>query len=213
MPGFAVDTHPEKNKIIELIMAGTPLRTIGAMVNPPLPHTSIQSYKIRVIRPMMARADQTSRLLSGHPLLSTNVVVDPKAPADVQAVQQAIIDRPAVSIFRKRLEKLYGQLDHTMERAQTSVRCVTDQETGELVAVGADLGVIAPIANQMHKGLEMLGRATGELEPIGGNAISIQILTPASQNELPRVSFAAADQIELPPAEDYIEEIGVKQIG
>src|SRR5580693_4367355 len=57
----------------------------------------------------------------------------------------------------------------------------------------------------------MLGRATGELEPQGTGSLSIQIVTSSSlAGELPRVSFAAADQLEI-AARTTRKTLGVNQ--
>jgi hypothetical protein len=39
-----------------------------------------------------------------------------------------------------------------------------DKESGELFCSGSDVACIAPLLSQAHKNLELLGRATGELQ-------------------------------------------------
>ena len=126
-----------------------------------------------------------------------------------QTVQRAIEAAPALSIFRAGIDKLRDRIDRTLDKAESAQR-VVDVE-GTLVAVGADLAVLAPLCNQMHKNLELLGRATGELEPTGGSSVSIQIVLPGMTPEAePRVSYARADAIEA-VAVDGIVEIGAVQ--
>jgi hypothetical protein len=88
---------------------------------------------------------------------------------------------------------------------------VVPDEDGNLCAVGKDLSVMAPLLAQAHKNLEILGRATGELEPQGGQSLAIQIICPwvsPDPNNLPRISYSAPDAIE---GESDEVEIGVPQ--
>lgn len=176
MPAFAVDQHPEKAKIVEQIIAGLPTRTIAVSVFPPLHFNAIQRYRTCVVRPMLARAEHENRIViggNGKKRALTPLSRDPKA---IQTVQQSIQDAPALSIFRQRLETLHGRIDRGLDRAEAE----------------KDISPLAPLLNQAHKNLEMLGRATGELEQSTGTGVSIQIVCPwaADRENMPRVSFA-----------------------
>jgi hypothetical protein len=120
----------------------------------------------------------------------------------------AIQDSPRISLFRQRLERLHNRVDKALDRAEDAVRVATDKE-GRLVAVGSDLSPLASLLSQAHKNLEILGRATGELEPQMSQGISIQIVCPAapSPDNMPRISYASADEIGEVEA-----EIGVRQL-
>lgn len=139
-------------------------------------------------------------------------VVEPEKRKQVeQLATQAIVAAPSISIFRSRLEKLHGRIDRTLDKAEEAVRVV--DVDGKMVSVGSDLSPMAPLFNAASKNLEMLGRATGELEPVGAGSVSIQIVCPSAGSpagELPRVSFAAVDQIEAAD-EDEVYEIGLLQ--
>ena len=210
MPGFAVDTHPQKQKIIDGILSGMTTRAISSFVVPPIPHSAVQRYKVSVIKPMLERASVSERILNSVPGLKDKPMDLSNAPPEVQAVQQAIQDAPVLSLFRKRHEKVWGVVERTMAKAEAAVRVQRDEDGNEVFA-GPDLGVMAPILNQAHKSIEILGRATGELEPQGGQGVSIQIICPAAPNPdaMPRVSYAAPDQIE--GAVDDCAVIGVIQ--
>lgn len=207
---YRVDSHPQKNKIVQMIIDGRSVRDIAKAVSPPIDFNAIQRYKVNVIKPVLDRAHDTNRILIGEG--QTKPAPEPLS-RDTNAIQmatQAIKDAPVLSIFRQRLEKLHGRIDRSLDKAETAVRVTFDKESGEEVVIGADLGVIAPLLNQAHKNLEILGRATGELEPSGGAGVSIQILCPSAPNAnaMPRVTYAADEAIEA-----SFEEIGIKQIG
>jgi hypothetical protein len=86
---------------------------------------------------------------------------------------------------------LWGRTDRALDRAEGAVRVVTDRETGELVAVGPDVAAIAPILNQAHRNIEMLGKVTGELEAAAAVQVAIQIVVPAGQQQ-PAVNIGQA---------------------
>jgi hypothetical protein len=139
--------------------------------------------------------------------LRANLPDSPRKEQVEHLATQALLGAPALSMFRQRLEKLHACADRALDRAETSVRVVKD-ERGRLVAVGADLSPIAPLLNQAHKNLEMLGRATGELELVGGPSLSIQIICPsAPADAMPRVTFMSDDAIDA----EGEEQIGLLQ--
>ncbi len=102
---------------------------------------------------------------------------------DGSAVGKAIkTDKDALTErFHERLELLWDYSASAVEKASKAVRTVADRETGELVAVGADLGVIAPLLAQAHKNQEHLGKACGVLvdsqpqQLAGGMNLSITV--------------------------------------
>ena len=210
MPGFAVDSHPQKQKIIDGILSGMTIRAISESVVPHVPPMVVQRYKTSVIKPMLQRAAVSERILNEVPGMKDKPMDLSKHSPAVQAVQQAIQDAPVVSIFRQRLEKLYGVVDRTLDKAEKAVR--VDAEGN---AVGADLTVVAPLLNAAHKNLEILGRATGELEPQGAGQVSIQIVCPAGPGEMPRISYAQNDGSRTIEAEseEVPENVGIQEIG
>ncbi len=214
---LGIDSHPQRAIIVRRIMDGLSLRQVIYGLVPPVSLKTIHRYKTNVIKPIvdreLGRGGVTIKK-NGDLVPSVSLVEDTEIE---KRVTREAIDGPVLSIFRQRLEELYGDLRATMVKANTAVRVATDKDGNEVV-VGADLGIIAPLANQLHKNLEMLGRATGELEPQGGGSVSIQILCPtagATVESLPRITFASADAIEAGPPQDTIdgeiEEIGLLQ--
>ena len=201
---FLVDSHPEKQKIVDGILAGKSVRAVAKSVVPPMEFNAIQRYKVSVIKPLLARAEKISATM--HPVVPLS-----ENPVTLQVAREAIQDAPTVSLFRHRLEKLHRRVDRALDRAETAVR-VTEKD-GKLVAAGADLGPIAPLLSQAHRNLEMLGRATGELEPQGASSMQIQIICPpAGSAEQPRIVFDRNEGRTIEGSAEPVEaEIGVRQ--
>lgn len=205
---FTVDDHPQKDLIVQRILDGLSVRKICTALVPPVSPSAVHRYKTLILKPMVARAATVEHIVlrrndgfvSPVPVFATQNAT--------QLVQQAIKDAPVVSLFRRELEKYRGVINRTIEKAESAVRIVTDKAGNEVV-IGADFSCIAPLINQGHKNLEMLGRATGELEPVGGSSVSIQIIS-GGPGEQPRVSFASREAIEAAPDDG---DSGVAAIG
>ena len=259
--GFAVDAHPQKAKIIDWILAGRSSRDIGTSCVPPIPHTSINRYKTSVIKPMLARAETSARILGMRKgkIIETEALSD--VPEAIQDTRKSIMDAPALHIRENRLkiqqeltsrlmrvvneratdmsvceacrrpesahpwEEMVPGVDAAgkpveVRRACDEYRRVPGGETGlvirKLKATGieyaVDTAVLAEIREQEKHAAIELGQWQ---ENAGAGSVSIQIVCPsAGPGELPRVSFAASDQLELPAAEedgDPVAEIGIVQ--
>ncbi len=189
MPGFTVDSHPEKRKIIEGILAGRSVREISVSVVPHLAHCAVQRYKAKVINPLVARAAENDRILNADLSTKRQPVALVSDTEVNQAIQSTAHDAPVLSLFRSRVEKLHGVLDRSLGKAE--------QRNA--------LELIAPLANAQSKNLEMLGRATGELEQQGGTSVSIQVVCPSNPTDSVRISYASPDAIEA----TSFEEIGL----
>lgn len=151
-------------------MAGASLRKAAEIGG--VSHEAVKAYKVKVVIPAMRKAQEIQSFL---PL---------DKPDSVKVQEHTSLTRDIVrtSVFRDRLEKLWEKTENAIERAETAVRTVVDPDTGQLVAVGPDVAAIAPILNQAHKNVHMLGVATGEIEQVAAN-IAIQIVLPQQQAE------------------------------
>jgi len=174
---FAVENHPQKAQIIKKFMEGLPLRAVAKDLVPPVSAMALQRYKTRVIIPILTR---TARLPANPK--REGVTKPPKT--DEEELQGVLVTAaeakergapPAESIVRQGVDRLRARLERHADKCETAVRVVKDEE-GNDVVVGADLTVLAPIANQLHKNLEMLGKLTGELQPDNQQQINIQVI-------------------------------------
>lgn len=213
----SIDSHPQKPVIVRRIIDGLSIRQVVEGLIPPVAEMTAYRYKMTVINPILARAASTESILLGgnNSVVPLVPLASDKKLAD--RVASAVADAPVLSVFRERLEHLNGIVHRALSKAESSVRVATDKD-GNQVVVGADLGVLAPLLNQAHKNVEMLGRATGELEPQGGGSVSIQILCPAAGattiEQMPRISYS--DQLAIEGRAEALEiesadEIGVLQ--
>lgn len=213
---YSVDIHPQKDAIVKRFMAGHSLRAVGEGLIPPISQMALHRYKVNVIKPILRRAEATERIVLGEPEVKQALIPLTDSPSAVKLATQAIKDAPVVSIWREKVNALIGRTERTLDKAEAAVRMQRDEDGNEVFAA-PDLAVMAPLINAGWKGLEILGRATGELEPQGGTGISIQIVLPRSSGGAgqpdaePRISYASADTIEIEPESDAVVEIGLLQ--
>jgi hypothetical protein len=209
--------------MIEAFIAGTPAREIARWAHPRVAHNTISRYMRARVRPALNNAarlfavdpPRTCGALDGEAKKKTRNVAtqqtEPQMERDQaeQLAMEALVAAPALSLFRARLEKLHGRVDRALDRAETAVRVI--EKDGKLVAAGADLGPIAPLLSAAHRNLEMLGRATGELEPAGSSSMSIQIICPAAgSSDPPRIVFGQDEGRTIEGSAIEVEsEIGI----
>jgi hypothetical protein len=163
-----IDELPEvqRREVVDALLAGKSLRQVGKIAG--CSHSVIQDYKRRTLLPALRQAQEVQAF-------------QPLPPTNREALQQqARLTKDIIqaSPFKDRLEKLWDRTDKALDRAESAVRVVLDEDTGKLVAVGPDVSAIAPLLNQAHKNVELLGRVTGELEVAAGSNIAIQIVLP-----------------------------------
>lgn len=98
--GFLVENHPEKQKIIDMILAGKPVREISNAVTPSVNFMALQRYKANVLKPVLANAE-----------LSSSILIRPNKPlqalsSDTKALQMtksAIMAAPILTIRDNRV--------------------------------------------------------------------------------------------------------------
>lgn len=180
MGATTIENHPQKALIVRRIIEGLPVRAVCNGLSPAVTFMSIQRYKANKIKPMLAHAEASNRILSvrkGELVLQTPpepLSTDTKA---VTAVTSAIQAAPVLSIFRTRLEGLHDRIERNLNRVEANPK---------------EYPMLPPLVNQLHKNLELLGKVTGELEQQGTTSVSIQIVCPSAPTpELtPRISYA-----------------------
>lgn len=175
-----IENHPQKALIVRRIIEGLTLREICNGVVPRITVMSVHRYKVNKIKPMLANAEESNRILNVRK--GELVLQDPPTPLTtdknvVQAVEQAIQAAPVLSVFRTRLESVHGRIERAMDRVEGNPK---------------EFPMLPPLVNQYQKNLELLGKVTGELEQQGTTSVSIQIVCPSAPTpELtPRISYA-----------------------
>lgn len=147
-----IDELPEvqRRQVVDAILAGKSTRKVAKLAG--CSHTVIQDYKRKAVLPALRTAQQVQ---SFQPLPPTNVEAITQTARLTKDIIQA-------SPFRERLEKLWDRTEKALNTAETS----------------KDLGVMAPLLNQAHKNVHMLGVATGEIEQVAAANVAIQIVMP-----------------------------------
>ena len=159
MPVSSIATHPQRDKIIAALVAKQPYRDITAWTVPPVGRGSLSRFKQASMRGMggqpAGRAEPAAGTASIYDTGNAEVL-----PQDVSRRAMTTHASP----FRSRLEAIWSTTARAIQRAETAVRVTYDHEAGELVASGADVSAVAPLIAQAHRSIELLGRATGELD-------------------------------------------------
>jgi hypothetical protein len=169
LPKAAIDLLPEakRQQIVEALLQGKPVREVAKMVG--ISFVQVAAYKRKNLLPAMQTAINAVRQ-SGEDVRGAEGFC--KAVDLTRTLTRA-------SPFLERLEALWVTTNGAIERAKSAVRVVRDEDTGELVAVGPDVSAIAPLLNQGHKNLEILGKVTGELREAAAPQVAIQIVMPS----------------------------------
>lgn len=162
-----IDSLPKekRQRVIDALMRGESLRSVAKIAG--VSFQSIDAYKRKIVLPALRMASkvQAAEQVSGD---SASII-------ESQArLTKAIVHG---SPFRDRLEQLWGRVDRSLTQAEES----------------KELTVMAPLLNQAHKNVELLGRVTGELE-VSTPMVAIQIVCPVTEN---RPSAAAAQTIDI----------------
>jgi hypothetical protein len=158
----------ERQKVVDALIEGRSLREVAKLAG--ISHVQVMRYKKDILVPAIRAAQKVQALQS---------LDSPNKPTSEIFAEQANLTKHVVesSLFRERLEKLWRRTEKALDRAETAVRLVKDS-TGADVVAGPDVAAIAPILNQAHKNVHMLGLATGEIEASAAVDVGIQIVMP-----------------------------------
>jgi hypothetical protein len=150
----AIDTHPQREKIIQALLDNEPPKKIAKWVNPPISHVSIWRYRSTRLKPVLKRAVNTAKLLQ-----SANVPLsDGKPTAEgvkaIELAKDALVDDPLLSRVTakyERYDRWYSQAEETkdfgalasIDRAETTALSFHAELTGRLQ--GATSGTLVQI--------------------------------------------------------------------
>lgn len=221
----AVESHPQKKKIIQYILEGKPVRDIARLVSPPLDFNVIQRYRTKVVRPSLANAEAESRILLGSKALSADTLA-------IRATQEAIQHAPALHIRQNRINLTQDMTDRLVrvvqERAADMSVCehcrepqsahpyiradgfrcdvyqhVPGGQTGLIVRkikqTGTEYAVDTGLLSEIREHAKQVAIELGQWqEGATPGHVSIQIVCPASADPaaLPRISYSSDDSID-----------------
>lgn len=187
----AIDSHPARRQIIDLLIAKkfTKAAEIAGVTR-----QAAAQYCNRHLKPSM---DLAAKVLQAELQLPKQQHAHKSDNAQVALVNQITRN----SVFRERLELVWGETIDSVKAAKNAVKIAVDQD-GEQRVIGRDLSVVAPLLGQAHKNLEILGRATGELQDSGSQvSTTINLVCGSAQ-----VAIAAqAGQVAVQAEDDSAE--------
>lgn len=155
MPVSAVESHPQRQKIIDGILSGMSVRKVAASISPALDFNVIQRYKHSVVKPVLLRK------------LSENKSVN---AVSRDATQMAIRAEVVQSPVRDRVEKLWSRIERGLDKAED-------------LPGGAISPFLAPLLSQAHKNVELQGTLSGELQQAGSTNIQVQLVVSTAANQ------------------------------
>jgi len=223
---FFVDMHPQRQRIIDLIFAGKPMRYISSVISPGIGVMALQRYKSLVLKPMMERAEESRKILAAERAVaaSARLKEDPAAirAEAVVAVKNAIHDREILTIRDNRVkaqQDRHRRLNMIVEgRAKEMAGEAPGAESGFLAKEYKRLGdesvavyrFDAPLAQSFLDHEKQIAIEMGQWQEQAPPNMSIQIVCPSTSgdpDQRPRVSYSSQDQID-----DDVIDIGLNQI-
>jgi hypothetical protein len=140
----AIDTHPQRDKILEALLNNESPQSIAKWINPPINHTSIWRYRRNRIEPKLKQAAETAKTLQQNALLAARASV--AVPDDVirDAAYASVAADPIMSrVLAKyqRYDDMYAktvdpQGFSSIDRAETQALTLHANLTGRLQQAG-----------------------------------------------------------------------------
>ena len=167
----AIDKLPETQRqlVLNAMLEGQPARKVAAIAG--ISRQAVCLYKKNRFLPSLRASMQAA---SNHQVTNTDGINnEPTIQRTVELTRGVISSSP----FRAQLASLKERTERALDKVERDDK---------------RLALMAPLIAQGHKNVELLGRATGELEQAAGPQIAVQIVIPASQG-VPDASAPAAD--------------------
>ena len=167
----AIDKLPETQRqlVLNAMLEGQPARKVAAIAG--ISRQAVCLYKKNRFLPSLRASMQAA---SNHQVTNTDGINnEPTIQRTVELTRGVISSSP----FRAQLASLKERTERALDKVERDDK---------------RLALMAPLIAQGHKNVELLGRATGELEQAAGPQIAVQIVIPASQG-VPDASAPAVD--------------------
>ena len=160
-PGVCIlESHPKKQEIIDAILAGDSLRKVSKMAG--VSHMAVQNFR-RKIQPSVARAAALADLEAFANKALGETKQDVQAQANhIKELTRAVADADTSVLWRSRADSLWNRGDKFLSDAELARKVYHDKD-GNPVFDGADFSAITGVMNQLHRNLELTGRAWGVL--------------------------------------------------
>ncbi len=209
---FLVDMHPQKTRIIELLLEKKTVRYIASVISPPISAMAIQRYRAKVFKPTMARADVSAKILGMDRAIEERKVrteaktqakrggkqvkpIPDVSPEAARATVLAIRDQEILTIREGRVQaaqKRHRKFSEIVaRRGEQMAGEAPGAETGFLTRdyknLGAEIKSVykfdAPLASAFLETEKQIAIELGQWqENVPGN-MSIQIVCPSTSGD------------------------------
>lgn len=133
-----IDSHPQKQKIIDAILAGETVRKIAAWAKPPVSFNAIQRYKAAIVKPAIQQSQAVARIINSTAKQSLTA-------EEKQAVQDAVQAAPVLAVRELRLARL-------QDRANRLDLIMNERAVDMASAPGGKSGLLARQLKQLGSG-------------------------------------------------------------
>jgi hypothetical protein len=106
MAAPAIESHPQKQRIVDAILAGDSIDTIAAWCDPPLHRTTIARYKRDRVAPALRKQGESAKVLRENELLRQTVQDSGVGQEIATATRQALAGDPIISRLNRKFERL-----------------------------------------------------------------------------------------------------------
>ena len=168
MAELTVVSHPQRERIDAMILGGLSLRKIAEAVSPPVSRAALHRYKTAETA---GRRRETTETVTAKAISISDLQTG-------QQPRQGDTIPPKPSTLRALVDRLADRQERALDRAEAAVRVV--EKDGQLLPVGEDLKVLAPMFRERLNCIRTLGELTGELNQAAALSPNITINIVAS---------------------------------
>lgn len=157
---LAVDNHPQRQQIIDRLLAGEGCRKIATSVIPPLSHTAVYNYRNCKLSPALNGAVGLAKSLQ-----SLQHGMTPSAESQQREVMQVASQVASLAMAADPLLSRIGRRQEQIDNA---------------IAQASDGKEVAALVNADYRGIELHAKLTGRLES-AQNVTNIMVVCSAGQ--------------------------------
>jgi hypothetical protein len=107
----AVETHPQRKRIIDALLAGQSVRAIAATLDPPMHYTALDRYRREKMQPALRNAAQSAKVLARATSIPANEIPPETAVSLNRAAARALQDAPIVQPYLARIAEHQQTID------------------------------------------------------------------------------------------------------
>lgn len=204
----SVSQHPQKQRVIDGILAGESLRSIAESVTPPLSKGAVQRYKDAIVKPAYAHAfNKVNELRKMRDDCNTDVSVSQPTERGYNTRPDSIANRDSdraslVKPFLTRIAAKYDRYDRLLKTAEKG-QVIVDKE-GKPVTLSPDLKAIAALDACETRSMDLHAKLVGAIAPDASQQVTnnIVLMLPRPVDAAPaRPMLDDGNCIDIEPVE------------